>query len=107
MADVGLLPVNGIGAVNARGEVALFVEPLPPGMAPTAVRQLGNRLTIMSGDAVASVRAYAPLTTAAARRRGRVFVFEVEERPAAGGDGGTGEDAAVPVRATEVPVEIG
>lgn len=93
MSETGLLPPNGVGAVNARGEVALFVAPLRGEARPDRVVQAANRLAVMAGGAVANVRAYPPLTAEGARREGEVLVVELDEA--------TGEA----VRATVVPVE--
>lgn len=84
------LPVNGIGAVNSRGEGAVFIDPVE-GAPPNGLKIDANRVTVLRDDKVLSVRAYGELTVAALSRRRRGVVVEL-----------LGEK---PVRATDLEVK--
>lgn len=77
------VPMTGVSAVNARGELALFIAPLAPASVPTEVSQASNRLAVLSGGIPVSVRGYSERAADAARRAMRrgeaVLVVEVDE----------------------------
>ncbi len=77
------VPMTGVSAVNARGELALFIAPLAPASVPTEVRQAWNRLAVHSRGIPVSVRGYSGRAADAARRAMRrgetVLVVEVDE----------------------------
>lgn len=87
------VPLTGVSAVNARGEVALIIPPLHPSAVPTAVLQSSNRLVVMSGGRPVSVRGYSDRAADAAQRKRWALVLEIDEASEA------------VVRATEVSVE--
>lgn len=86
--------VTGVSAVNARGEVLLFVDPLPRGVRPTHVKRRDGRLVVMCGEAPVSVKTYGERANAAASAKGEVIVAELQE------------SSNEIVRATPVPVEV-
>lgn len=77
------VPMTGVSAVNARGELALFIAPLAPASVPTGVSQAANRLAIMSRGIPVCVRGYSERAADAARRAMRrgdtILVVEVDE----------------------------
>lgn len=88
--DAANLPVTGIGAVNARGEGAVFIDSVDGGP-PDGLRIDANRIAVMREGKVLSVRGYGELTVAALSRRRRGVVVELR-----------GDEA---VRATEIKVD--
>ena len=77
------VPLTGVSAVNARGELALIIEPVAEGLRPTEVRRLGNRLAVLSGQTPVSVRGYGERAAHAARTRREALVVEVDEATSA------------------------
>jgi hypothetical protein len=72
------VPVTGVSAVNARGELALFIEPVSSALRPTLVRRLGNRLAVLSGSTPVNVRGYTERTAEVARTRSEALVCEID-----------------------------